>query len=116
MGFFTAVGAFVVGSIITALLLTGVLIGWLWLSEKKKWSITEVLLVPSLLLTLTLTGWCMHMASGDAGVLGVLVGVVGWGWALYELSKPKPPEWLKYLPWVKRPKNKWSRFWPWSEQ
>jgi hypothetical protein len=98
MGFLTAVGAIVVGTVSTVVLLTAALLGWTWVNEKLKSRVFEPTLQLTLLLTVALVGWFFHVVAGDAGVIGVVLGVVASGYLVY-LSQQS-----------KRPKNKWEEF------
>jgi hypothetical protein len=101
MSFLTAAGAVAVGFVSTVVLLSVALIGWIWANEKLKRRDLEPMLPLALLIVAGSLSWVMNATTGDPGVFGVILGVVGWGSYLYHSVKEK------------RQKTKWEQLREW---
>lgn len=107
MPFLAAIGAVVVGSVSTVVLLTGALLGWIWVNEKLKKPALEPTLPLVLLIVLGLTGWILNATTGDAGVFGLLLGIAAWVALVYHFQNRQKPksEWEQFVSWVKQKRN-----------
>lgn len=103
MGFLTAVGAVVVGSVSVVVLLTAVLFGWTLADEKLKSRFFEPTLMLALMIAIILVGWILHATAGGAGVFGVVLGVAVWGYVIFSSQSKRPKNnWEKVLSWLDR--------------
>jgi ABC-type sulfate transport system permease component len=104
MSFLTMVGAFVVGSVSAIALVVGTFAGWTLASEKLKHPAMEPTLPLALLVVLGLDGWILDATAGDAGVFGLLLGLVVLGTFVYHYLKRTTPtgRWERLVTWLKR--------------
>jgi|GEM_PF-1830742 len=105
MSVLVTVGAVAIGLVSTVVLLTGILLGWTWASEKLKDPVLEPFLPLSLLVVVLLNCWILNATTGDAGVFGVLLGIVAWMALLYHYHRKQ-----------RAPKNQWERFLSWAKR
>ncbi len=104
MNFLTMVGAVVVGSVSAIVLVVGIFAGWIFASEKLKHPAMEPTLPLALLVFLGLDLWILNATAGDAGVFGLLLGLVVLGTFVYHYLKRTTPRgrWERLLTWLKR--------------